>query len=331
MFRLDPEMIHDFTLLCLGILGAVPVIRGVIERQFAPRRCVIKPINAFGLSFPNPLGLAAGYDKNGYAWRGLSALGFGHIEIGTVTLHPQNGNPKPRIFRIPDEQAIINRMGFPSRGAKFVADRLTRTVGKSAEIILGINLGKNKDTSIEEAAADYIALMRFFSPIADYLVINISSPNTIGLRQLQAREYLESLLTQLLDARLTLKFQRPILVKLAPDLTDTELDDALEIILDLGLEGIIATNTTISRRNLRSNIGSETGGLSGAPLTGTSREVVAKIYDRTKGKIPIIGVGGIMTPDDAKAMLEAGATLVQIYTGLIYAGPGVVRQILETL
>ena len=331
MFSLNPEHAHDLTLRCLRIVGALPILRKVIGSQFAAHSRFRKPINVFGLTFPNPLGLAAGYDKDGLAWRGLAALGFGHIEIGTVTLKPQAGNPRPRIFRIPEERAVINRMGFPGRGANYVAGHLTKTVARNPGVILGVNIGKNKDTPNEDAAGDYVALMKVFSPLADYLVVNISSPNTVGLRRLQAREYLEALLNQLMFERSKLNLQRPLLVKLAPDLTDKELADALEVIQGAGLDGIIATNTTVSRRHLRSKIGHETGGLSGAPLTGISREMVAKIHEHTEGRLPIIGVGGIMTPDDASAMLAAGATLIQVYTGLIYAGPGFARDILETL
>jgi dihydroorotate dehydrogenase len=311
--------------------GAFPFLGKAITRFYSAHSRSIASVDAFGLTFPNPLGLAAGYDKDGLAWRGLAALGFGHIEIGTVTPLPQPGNPRPRIFRIPEEQAVINRMGFPGRGAIFVAEQLAKTIENNPGVILGLNIGKNKDTPNEAAAEDYISLLKTFSPLVDYLVVNVSSPNTVGLRRLQARDYLEDLLEQLVAERSKLEKRRPLLVKLAPYLTDAELDDALGAIFDTKMDGIIATNTTVSRENLRSEIKHETGGLSGAPLTEVSRAMVARIYRRTDGRIPIIGVGGIMTPQDARAMLAAGATLIQIYTGLIYAGPGFARDILKSM
>ena len=348
LFRLDPERAHELTLQALRFAGAFTPLRWYLTRQYAvnahsqmnlgdnlPANVVEKSqsqtVDAFGLRFPNPVGLAAGYDKDGLAWRGLATLGFGHIEIGTVTPRAQPGNPKPRIFRIPEEQAVINRMGFPGRGAEFVENRLSAVGGPPSAVVLGINIGKNKDTPNEEAARDYLFLLEKFSPLADYLAVNVSSPNTVGLRRLQARDYLEDLLKRLGALRATLPMSRPILVKLAPDLTETELDDALAAIMDAGMDGVIATNTTISREGLRSPLGAESGGLSGYPLTSRSREMVNLIYRKTSGNLPIVGVGGIMNPDDAKAMLEAGATLIQIYTGLIYAGPGLVKQIVQSL
>ncbi len=329
LFRLDPERAHNLTLNVLRFVGAFPPLRELVRRKFFAHRQF--PVNLFGLTFINPVGLAAGYDKDGLAWRGLAALGFGHIEVGTVTPQPQAGNPKRRVFRIPEERAVINRMGFPGRGAEFVAKNVERLTFKRSNVILGINIGKNKDTPNEEAARDYLYLLEKFSPLADYLTVNVSSPNTVGLRRLQARDHLEDLLRQLADARRTAYNERPILVKLAPDLTDAELDDALDAIIRNGMDGVIATNTTTSREGVRSPMAAETGGLSGAPLAGRSTSIIRKIYQRTEGKPPIIGVGGIMTPDDAKAKFDAGATLVQVYTGLIYQGPGLVRAIIEHL
>jgi dihydroorotate dehydrogenase len=297
---------------------------------FSARSQAGEGIEAFGLKFTNRVGLAAGYDKDGLAWRGLATLGFGHIEIGTVTPRPQPGNPKPRIFRIPEEQAVINRMGFPGRGADFVAKQLSVT-NRPSPVILGVNIGKNKETPNEEAARDYLYLLEMFSPLADYLAVNVSSPNTVGLRRLQARDYLEDLLKQLSETRRRSPVSRPILVKLAPDLRDDELDDALAAIQSTGMDGVIATNTTITRDDLKSPLKHESGGLSGKPLTRKSRSMVAKIHRRTSGALPIVGVGGIMNSDDAKAILDAGASLVQLYTGLIYSGPGLGREIAETI
>ncbi len=329
IFRLDPERAHDLTINLLRLVGGLPLLRVPLQRMFTAHSQY--QVEVFGLQFSNPIGLAAGYDKDGLAWRGLSCLGFGHIEVGTVTPLSQAGNPKPRVFRIPEEQAVINRMGFPGRGADFVEKKLSMANRQRSAAILGVNIGKNKDTPNEEAAQDYLYLLEKFSPLADYLVVNVSSPNTIGLRRLQAREFLEDLLSQLNVKRGMLNVYRPILVKLAPDLTDPELDDALDAIIRTGMDGVIATNTTVSRSEINSPVANETGGLSGAPLRQRSTEIVRKIHQRTDGKLPIIGVGGIMTPDDAKEKLDAGAKLVQVFTGLIYAGPGLVKRIIKNV
>ena len=333
-FRLKPEQAHDLTIQILRFVGLVPPIYAIFDRYFnAYSQCStpLKTIKISNVKFPNPIGLAAGYDKDALAWRGLTTLGFGHIEVGTVTPQPQSGNPKPRVFRIPEEDAIINRMGFPGRGADFVARQLSLGNRQRKSIIIGVNIGKNKDTPNEEAARDYLYLLEKFSPLADYLAINVSSPNTIGLRRLQAREILEDLLNQLAAKRSALSVSRPILVKLAPDLSDDELDDALAAVSGAGMDGVVATNTTIDRTGLRSVLGQEIGGLSGAPLSGKSLGVVEKIHSKTAGRLPVVGVGGIMNSDDAKAMLDAGASLIQLYTGMIYAGPGLVKNIVRAL
>jgi dihydroorotate dehydrogenase len=374
LFRLDPEQAHTYTLQALRFTGHFPPLRFAVQKYF---ETISKPVTAFGLTFRNPVGLAAGYDKDGLGGRGLATIGFGHLEIGTVTPRPQPGNSKPRVFRLPEDLAVINRMGFPGRGAEFVFKQLSAP-RLPISPILGINISKNKDTPNEEAARDYLTLFEQFAPLADYIAINVSSPNTVGLRRLQAREALEDLLGQLAAARVSKSTNqrvnesvkqhsemtmypmssspisnlqsptdeyrypktqypisniqyRPILVKLAPDLTDEELDDALAAITRTGMDGVIATNTTLRRDGLRSPRAGETGGLSGAPLTAPSTEIIQKIHWRTRGKLPIVGVGGIMTPEDAKAKLDAGATLVQVYTGLIYAGPGLVKAIVKSL
>jgi dihydroorotate dehydrogenase len=262
---------------------------------------------------------------------GLSALGFGHLELGTVTPRPQPGNPKPRIFRLVDEEAVINRMGFPGRGMAYSAGQLSKSTLRPRSAVIGLNLGKNKDTPLENAAEDYIALMRTFAPLADYLAINISSPNTVGLRRLQGREMLEGLLGAIAQERRSSSIECPILVKIAPDLSDEELEDAVAAIIDNGMDGIIATNTTLSREGVQSPLRVETGGLSGRPLTGLSDSVLAKVLARVNGRVPVVGVGGIANPDDAKRKLDLGAALVQVYTGMIYAGPGLVKQIVEKL
>jgi dihydroorotate dehydrogenase len=327
LFRLEPEQAHSLTLSLLNLTARLPGVRQVIQAWF---RGPHNAVQAFGLTFPNPVGLAAGYDKDGLGWPGLALLGFGHIEVGTVTRLPQAGNPRPRVFRVKEENALINRMGFPGQGAEKVASRLRRK--RPPGLILGVNLGKNKDTPLEEAAGDYLSLMRTFTPLADYLAINVSSPNTVGLRRLQGRDHLEQLLRVLGQERERQKSQTgkqtPILVKLAPDLSDSELEDALDATLLTGMDGVIATNTTITRPGLLSPLASEAGGLSGKPLDILSTRMIHRIYKLTEGKLPIVGVGGILNAAGASRKLEAGAVLLQVYTGLIYTGPGLVKQIL---
>ncbi len=334
LFRFEPELVHKLILTLIGTSGRIPPIAFVLKSLFSVSP---QPVTCFGLTFPNFVGLAAGYDKDGSAWRGLACLGFGHIEIGTVTLKPQPGNPKPRLFRLPEAQALINRMGFPGRGAEVVARQLRKR--PPTEVILGVNLGKNKDTPLERAAEDYLALFDIFAPLADYLVVNVSSPNTIGLRQLQARQALEELLSNLnlrrFQAQPEIGRRIPILVKIAPDLSDTELDDVLDVIQNQAMDGVIATNTTIQRQGLTPDVlklgsrASESGGLSGLPLFSLSLSMVKKIRQRWGTDLPVIGVGGIMGAEQAKAMLEAGANLLQVYTGLVYRGPGLVREIVN--
>ena len=352
LFKLDPETAHHLTLQLMRIGGVQP-FNAILQMMYSASP---KPVEAFGLTFRNPVGLAAGYDKDGIAVRGLSTLGFGHIEVGTVTPRPQAGNPKPRVFRLVEDEAVINRMGFPGEGSQFVAmslrgvqrrsnlqlnERLPRRPSASLtnapprtarnDTVIGVNLGKNKDTSLKEAASDYISLIQTFAPLADYLTINISSPNTVGLRRLQGREMLENLLGKIAAARRTLHVAPPILVKLAPDLSDDELEDALGVILDTGMDGVIATNTTLAREGLRSAYQTETGGLSGSPLTVRSEAMLEKIVRFVNGRVPIVSAGGIMSPEDTKRRLGMGAALVQLYTGLIYRGPGLVREIVKSL
>jgi dihydroorotate dehydrogenase len=351
LFKLDPETAHNLTLQLVRLAGNFFPVRWLLNGYFyAPK----KPVEVFGLKFRNPVGLAAGYDKDGIAIRGLAALGFGHIEIGTVTPRPQAGNPKPRVFRLVEDEAIINRMGFPSRGTEFVQGQLNPSLNpglmekvtgfpfrrgnnkpKPHGCILGINLGKNKDTPNEEAVFDYLALLQNYAALADYLTINVSSPNTAGLRNLQGREALQVLLSNLNSQRkieqARLKKQLPLLVKLAPDLSAKELEEAVGVILDTSMDGIIVTNTTLERVGLRSALRTETGGLSGRPLSRLSDDVLEGVVKMAGGRIPVVGVGGIMSADDAKHKLDLGASLVQIYTGLIYAGPGLVKEIVANL
>lgn len=352
LFRLDPEMAHRLTLQAIRVAGNIPPSHWLLTRLY---KAPDAPVRAFGLTFKNPVGLAAGYDKDALAIKGLSALGFGHVEVGTVTPRPQPGNPPPRVFRLLEDEAVINRMGFPSLGSEFVQKQLnpslrngpleklaglirhpekdpTGTVKKGG-VILGINLGKNKDTPNEEAVLDYLELLQSFAPYADYLAINISSPNTVGLRQLQGRAALEGLLSQLHAQRQFeekhLNKRLPLLVKLAPDLSENELDEAIDVILDSHMDGLIVTNTTLAREGLGSTHRAEAGGLSGSPLRLRSEAVLCQVVERVNGRVPVVSVGGIMTPQDARRRLELGATLIQLYTGLVYQGPGLVKKILQ--
>ena len=332
LFKLEPETAHAMTLAAIARAGAVAPVRAALAACF--RAPEAEPVEVFGLTCPNRVGLAAGYDKDGEGWRGLAALGFGHVEIGTVTPLPQPGNPKPRVLRLVDRRSVINRMGFPGRGAAYVADQLRKP--RKPGLVLGVNIGKQKTTALEDAASDYEELMEVFAPLADYLAVNISSPNTPGLRQLQERSFLGALLARLAAKQTELADATgkrvPVLVKLAPDLDSDQLRRAVDVIAESGLDGIIATNTTISREAVDGHPrASEEGGLSGAALTEMSTRIIAAIADCLDGALPIIGVGGIMSPEDAHAKLDAGATLVQIYTGLIYEGPGLVKRILRAL
>jgi len=332
LFKLEPETAHAVTLAAISRSGAVAPIRAALAARF----CVpdAEGVEAFGVHFPNRVGLAAGYDKDGEGWRGLAALGFGHIEIGTVTPRPQPGNPKPRVFRLVDRRSVINRMGFPGRGAAYVAERLRGR--RPPGLVLGVNIGKQKTTALEDAAGDYEELMEVFAPLADYLAVNISSPNTPGLRKLQDPAFLGALLGRVAAKQHELADdagrRTPVLVKLAPDLDSDQIRTAVDAVVGSGLDGIIATNTTISRDAVDPHpLATEDGGLSGAALTEMSTRIIATIAEHLGGSLPIIGVGGIMSAADARAKLDAGATIVQVYTGLIYEGPGLVKKILKKL
>jgi len=330
IFLNDPEKAHLATISLLTLGGSLGFGRWLIRALF-PIRQNGPEVKTFGLTFPNPLGMAAGYDKEGTAWRGLACLGFGHIEVGTITPRPQPGNPKPRVFRLPEDEAVINRMGFPGSGAEALLHALNHK--KPAGLILGVNIGKNKDTPLERAAGDYVDLVRKFAPVADYLAINISSPNTPGLRSLQLRAGLEELLRPVAILRdeeaKKLGKNLPLLVKLAPDLSDFELDNALEVIQATRMDGVIIGNTTLRREGLKSVKANEMGGLSGRPLNELNTAMVKKVHQRTGGRLPIVASGGVMSAGDTQAKLDAGAVLVQLYTGLIYEGPGLVKKILD--
>jgi len=324
-FRRDPEAAHELAVNAMTLLGRVRPACALLERCHQLPAALYRPVECLGLKFPNAVGLAAGFDKNGTAWPAAAAFGFGHVEIGTVTRHAQPGNPRPRSFRYPDDLAVINRMGFNNEGAAAMAARLARRPGPGARRIpVGINLGKSKVTPLDQAVDDYRESFRLLADHADYLVVNVSSPNTPGLRELQDAAWLRPLLAALVDANRARvaagRVRRPLLLKIAPDLTFPQIDAALGVIADLGLDGIIATNTTLARPGRFAAV-TEAGGLSGAPLNRRSTEIIGYIARATSGRLPIIGVGGIIDEATGAEKLDAGATLVQLYTGLIYRGP----------
>jgi dihydroorotate dehydrogenase len=328
LFRFDPEQVHGLAQSALRVLGQ-PALARVLRPAPHPELRT----RVLGLDFANPLGLAAGFDKGEVNVAGLFAMGFGHVEIGTITPRPQAGNPRPRLFRLPEFRAIVNRMGFNNDGAEACARRLAALPASARGGVLGINVGRNKTTPNEEAESDYLACIDRLQAYADYLVVNISSPNTPGLRQLQERAALERLLGACVDRVRSLATPRPLLVKLAPDLTPEALDEAVDVAIGAGVSGIVATNTTISRPPgiARHPHAAEAGGLSGAPLTALATEVIRRAAARAAGRVPVIGVGGVLGAEDAYAKIRAGASLVQAYTGLIYGGPLFARRTLDGL
>jgi dihydroorotate dehydrogenase len=327
LFKLAPETAHHATLALLKIAQTTGLNRLLTEPAEH------QPVSIMGLNFKNPVGLAAGLDKNGDYIDALAALGFGFVEIGTVTPRPQLGNPKPRMFRIPEHQAIINRMGFNNLGIDHLLEQVK---GCQYRGILGINIGKNADTPIEKATDDYLICLSKAYSMASYITINISSPNTKNLRQLQQGEEIKNLLCTLKEKQAKLHSEHnryvPLVVKIAPDLSQDEISHIARLLLDLELDGVIATNTTISRDKIAGHpLAKEKGGLSGAPVKNSSTTVVAVLSDALGGKIPIIAAGGIMSAEDAQAKIAAGASLVQIYTGLIYQGPQLINDIVRAI
>ncbi|WP_307836778.1 quinone-dependent dihydroorotate dehydrogenase [Acrocarpospora phusangensis] len=311
MSRFDAETVHHLTIRLLRILALLPIGKRILHGWLAPRDEALR-VQAFGVHFPGPFGLAAGFDKNAQCVEPLAALGFGHVEVGTITAHAQPGNARPRLFRLVPERAIINRMGFNNEGAAKAAKRLKKP--RSLPVVVGVNIGKTKVVPEDEAALDYVASARQLAPLADYLVVNVSSPNTPGLRNLQAVELLRPLLTQVKDVA----GRTPLLVKIAPDLADEDVDEVAQLAVELQLAGIIATNTTISRKNVSST---EQGGLSGRPLKERSLEVLRRLHAKVGDRLTLVSVGGVESVDDVWERLLAGATLVQGYTGFIYGGP----------
>ena len=332
-FKFDPENVHHFVVKRLKWFNDYfPLGKTIIRGSYDVN---IKGLEreVFGIRFKNPVGLAAGFDKNGEYVEALSNLGFGFIEVGTVTPLPQPGNDKPRMFRLQDDNAIINRMGFNNKGVDVMAERLRLLKDKDPSIVVGGNIGKNKNTPNENATSDYIKCFDRLFDVVDYFVVNVSSPNTPGLRALQEKAPLMELLNTLQQRNLKHDVSRPILLKIAPDLTDEQLDDIVEIVQQTGIAGVIATNTTIDRNGLyaEKSMKAEMGGLSGKPLTQRSTEVIRYLSQKSNKSFPIIGVGGIHSPQDAKDKIEAGASLVQLYTGFIYEGPGLIKRICKEL
>lgn len=325
LFQLDAEQAHELGVDALAFLSRITPLCRLFEAYNRLDPSLYHPVRAFGLDFPNAVGLAAGFDKNARAWPAAAALGFGHVEIGTVTALGQPGNPEPRMFRFPEEKAVINRLGFNNEGSEAVAARLAKQPGVGhRRIPLGVNLGKSKVTPNEEATQDYLTSFARLADFADYLVVNVSSPNTPGLRALQDEKPLRELLGALSaanrDRGVAGKSVKPLLLKIAPDLSWAQIDTALGVIAEFGLDGIIATNTTLVRPDSFSEVG-QAGGLSGSPLRKRSTEIVRYISRTTDGKLPIVAVGGVTDPASAAEKMDAGATLVQIYTGLIFEGP----------
>lgn len=325
LFQFDAETIHEITIKGLKSTGSTPL------NAFYKQRVTNKPVTVMGINFPNSLGLAAGLDKNGECINAFAAMGFGFIEIGTVTPRPQPGNPKPRIFRLPEANAVINRMGFNNKGVDYLVSQVRAAKFNG---VLGINIGKNKDTPDENAKDDYIHCMRKVYDFASYITINISSPNTPGLRSLQYGDALNELLSALKteQAELEKKYNKyvPIAVKIAPDLTEDEVNSIAISLIDNNIDGVIATNTTLSREGVEGlEFGNEQGGLSGAPVKDKSTTVISLLAKALDNKLPIIGVGGIASSHDANEKIVAGASLVQVYTGFIYQGPPLVKEIVD--
>jgi dihydroorotate dehydrogenase len=345
-FLLDAERAHYLAMDILKSLCAVPFLRNALTRLFAPK---LLPVFLFGLRFKNPVGLGAGFDKNALYLRELETLGFGFVEIGTVTPKAQAGNEKPRLFRLPEDQALINRMGFNNDGLEVVVERLKQWRARTGEpsavdsremtsnhpLLIGGNIGKNKTTPNEDAWQDYEKCFTALHPYVDFFVVNVSSPNTPGLRELQERDSLQKILTHLQTLNRQQLFQKPILLKIAPDLSLPQLDDVIQLATEIKLDGIVATNTTIARDGLQTGanklqaIGA--GGLSGKPLLQPSTDIVRYIVSKTGGGLPVIGSGGIFSGRDAQQKRESGAQLLEVWTGFIYEGPFIVKNICKSL
>lgn len=326
LFRFDPEKVHHFTFGSISFLNKIPGVSALIRSMYQLNNPKLER-EVFGLKFKNPVGLAAGLDKDAKIYNELDNFGFGFIEIGTITPKPQIGNPKKRLFRLKEDAGIINRMGFNNSGVEVAVQRLKKNKG----VLIGGNIGKNKDTPNENAVEDYKICFHALYDYVDYFVVNVSSPNTPNLRELQDKEPLTQLLRTLQTLNQQKNQPKPILLKIAPDLTDEQLLDIIDIVSETKIAGVIATNTTISRDGLQSENKKETGGLSGQPLKHRSTEVIRFLHEKSHGAFPIVGVGGIHSAEDAMEKLNAGASLVQIYTGFIYEGPKLIKAINKAL
>lgn len=332
LFRFDPEKVHYFSMNSLGFLCKIG-FKGLLEKMFKPVGA--KPAHVFGLNFSNPVGLGAGFDKNARYLGELESLGFGFVEIGTVTPLPQDGNEKPRLFRLPADKALINRMGFNNDGMEAIMQRLRKwrqQKPSNSKLIIGGNIGKNKITPNEDAWLDYEKCFNALHPYVDYFVVNVSSPNTPGLRELQEKEALRKILTNLQGSNQQKDKLKPILLKIAPDLTQSQIDDVIDLALEIKLDGLVASNTSLDRATL--SIPSQQqaekaglGGLSGKPVKERATEIVQYIHQKTGGRMPVIASGGIFTGEDAQEKMNAGAALVQVWTGFIYEGPAIVKNI----
>ncbi len=333
LFRIDAEKVHHKVAKWMRSTLSIPLFRNLVRKYYVVEHPSLKK-TLFGLEFKNPIGLAAGFDKDATMYNDLACLGFGFIEVGTVTPKAQEGNPQPRLFRLPQDKALINRMGFNNAGLDATIERLKQGK-KDKELILGGNIGKNKTTPNEQAISDYLASFHALFEYVDYFVVNVSSPNTPNLRELQEKEPLKALLNSLQEENMKKAQLKPILLKIAPDLTNHQLDDIVEIVEATNLDGIIATNTTIERSGLNTpasevkSIGA--GGLSGLPVRSRSTEVIRYLAEKSKHKIPIVAVGGVFTVEDVIEKIDAGAALVQVYTGFIYEGPAMIRKINKKL
>ena len=322
LFLFDPEWVHHTVFYLLKVVHRIPGMGTMIRDIYHVKDQRLER-KLFGLTFPNPVGLAAGFDKDANLYQELSNFGFGFIEIGTLTPKPQPGNPKKRLFRLPEDDGLINRMGFNNQGVEEAIKRLKKNKG----VLIGGNIGKNKTTPNDEAVSDYVECFEALFPHIDYFVVNVSSPNTPNLRALQHKEPLQHLLQTLKDLNLKRTSPKPILLKIAPDLTDDQLLDIIDIVTTVKIDGVIASNTTLSREKLISSNRSEMGGLSGKPIAERSTEVIRFLHEKSNNAFPIIGVGGIHSSEDAINKLNAGASLIQLYTGFVYEGPGVIKKI----
>lgn len=336
LFLFGPEEVHYFSMNFLRFFCKASFAKNFIQKNCKPEDGRLQR-NLFGLRFSNPVGLAAGFDKNAKYLRELAALGFGFVEVGTVTPLPQDGNSKPRLFRLPKDKALINRMGFNNDGAEKIAERLKlfRKKNKNTSLIIGGNIGKNKNTPNDEAWKDYEISFNSLHDLVDYFVVNVSSPNTPGLRDLQQKDSLRKILSNLQELNKQKNIQRPLLLKISPDLATAELDDVLDLAMEINLDGLVAANTTISRENLMTPSAEVekkgTGGLSGLPVKNKSTQITKYICERTGGSIPVIASGGIFSGKDAAEKFNNGASLVQVWTGFIYEGPAIVKNICKSL